>query len=204
LQQPHWCVGAKEIDNFRVLPTQAPDSFEDRQVGLPRTVLFETLSSRCTDRPIDSDTPRELIYQRSLADTGFSSNKQDLPFSRKHLIETGSYPGQGFVPAHHSLRWDRAIQAWRLYRRGCPLPGLCNRSDEPIASTMCGFNEPGLPWIVAKGFPELANNDLQNAVTNKSAWPDGFVEFLFCNKVTGMTNQVVEQPERLGPERYRL
>src|SRR5262249_24420480 len=137
-------------------------------------------------------------------DPRFPGNKQDLPLSRKHLIVAGSYPGQRFVSAHHSLRWNRGTQEWRFYRRGTDLSGRCNRTDEPITSTVCGVDKPGMAWIVAKGFPELAHEDLQDSVADKRARPDGFVEFLFGNKAAGTTNQIVEQHECLGPESYRF
>ena len=59
------------------------------------------------------------------------------------------------------------------------LPGRRDRTYEPIASAMCRFYEAGLLWIVVERFPKLTYNDLQGAVVDESAWPDGLDEFLF-------------------------
>jgi hypothetical protein len=81
--------------------------------------------------------------------------------------------------------------------------GRGNRTDEPIASAMCGFNEAWVLRIVAECFPKLTYNDLQGAVVDESAWPDSLNEFLFCHEKAGALKKIDEQREYLGPDAYR-
>ena len=81
--------------------------------------------------------------------------------------------------------------------------GRGNRTDEPITSAMCGFNEARMLRIVPERFPKLTYNDLQGAVVDESAWPDSLDEFLFRHEKAGTVKKIVEQRKYLGPDLYR-
>ena len=62
-------------------------------------------------------------------------------------------------------------------------PALCDRTDEAIASTMCGFNEAWRLWIIAESFADLTNGDFEDGFADKGSWPDGVEKFLFCDEL---------------------
>src|SRR5262249_23748447 len=144
-------------------------------------------------------TPHERIHQRRLADAGFSSNKEDLTLSSEHFLKAGSHPRQSFFAAHNGLKRNHRIHGGTRRRRMPRLrgrSGFGNRTDEPIASAMCGFNKAGvLQIVVVERFPKLTYDDLQRAVVDKSAWPDSLDEFLFRHEEPGTAKKIVEQRE---------
>ena len=82
--------------------------------------------------------------------------------------------------------------------------GRGDRTDEPVASAMCGFDKAGMLRIVTERLPQLTNSDLQDAVADKGARPDGIDEFLFCHEQPGTAKEIIEQREHLWPEPDRL
>src|SRR5215510_3945264 len=95
-------MSAQHIHNPALLATQPSDRFENWQISFTGPVLFQTLPSANPNALIRSDTPRERVDQRSLADACFSCNKDDLPFPSKHLFEPGLHQRQCFVAPHNS------------------------------------------------------------------------------------------------------
>jgi len=51
---------------------------------------------------IRSNAAREGVYQRGLPDAGFSSNKNDLTFTRKHLLKPVLHSCQCFIATNKS------------------------------------------------------------------------------------------------------
>jgi len=97
-------VSPQRIDNLSLLSAQAPDSFENWQVSLTRSVLLQTLPSTYPNVAISSYAPRESVDQSGLADPCFSCNKYYLTFSSQHLLKPASHPRQRFVASDNSLR----------------------------------------------------------------------------------------------------
>ena len=60
---------------------------------------------------------------------------------------------------------------------------LSDRTDEAIASTMCGFNEAWRRWVIVESLANLTNGDFQDGFTDKRPWPDGVEKFLFCDEL---------------------
>src|SRR2546422_411675 len=140
---------SQHIDKLTLLPAQTPDSFQNRQVSFARPILFQTLPSTYPNTPIRSDASRERVDQSGLADACFSCDKYDLTLSSKHLLEPAFHPRQCVVALDNSLRRICGTP-------GCPLifcrhlPGLRDRTDEAITTTMCGFNEARSLRIIAE------------------------------------------------------
>ena len=95
-------MSAQHIDNLRLLSTQPPDSFENRQVSFTRPVLLQTLSAANTNRSVSRNHARESVDEGRLPDAGFAGYKYYLTFSCEHLLKPGVHARQGFVAPYNS------------------------------------------------------------------------------------------------------
>jgi hypothetical protein len=188
----------------------AARSLQYGQVSLARPVLFQALSSAYPNSQIRSDAAREGIDQSGLPDAGFSSNKNDLTFTRKHLLKPVLHSRQCFIATNKS---PGQVFAGQTRRRSCsdaPDPAgshlfaFCELTDKAIAATMRSFNEARRLWIIVESLPELTNRDLEDGVADKGFGPDGVQEFLFGDELAATLEEIVQHCERLGSEFYCL
>jgi hypothetical protein len=84
------------------------------------------------------------------------------------------------------------------------LAALCDLTDEPIAATMCRFNETGKLWIIAESLAELTNGDFKDGVADKGFRPDRVEKVFFGDELTWMPEEIVEHCEDFGSELYCL
>jgi hypothetical protein len=197
-------VNAQKIDDLPLFSTQPPDSFKNRQVSFARPVLFQALASNDPYVPIRSDASHKRVDESGLADAGFSCDKYDLTFSSKHLVHPASHPRQWCVSPDNSLRKicgkRRGVLPIGCRRR----PGLCDLTDEAIASTMCGFNETWSCRVIVERLADLTYSDFQDRFADKGAWPDSIEKFLFGDKLARTPEEMVEHCEGLRSEFYCL
>src|ERR1044072_2039033 len=95
---------AEYINDLLMLATQPSNSLEDRQVSFTGPVLFQTLTASYPNVLIGLDRSREGVNQSSFANACFSSNKDDLTFTRKHLFKRASHPRQHVLASDELLR----------------------------------------------------------------------------------------------------
>jgi hypothetical protein len=94
-------VSAQHVNHPHVFSAQPADSVENRQVGLTRPILFQTLSTGYSN--VRNDAASECVDEGCFADTGFPRYKNDVTLTCPGLLDPPSQPGQCFVPANESL-----------------------------------------------------------------------------------------------------
>ncbi|GEM_PF-5964452 len=65
---------------------------------------------------------------------------------------------------------------------------------------MCGFDEARRFWIVVESLAELTNSDFENCVADEGFRPNRVEEFVFGDKLTRASDQIVNHREGLRPE----
>src|SRR5678816_3687385 len=90
---------------------------------------------------------------------------------------------------------QRTQTSWQAADR-TPLwkyPAACFcRTDEPIASTMRGFNKKWRPGIIAEALTNITDGYLQNSFADKGSWPDCVEEFLFRDELARVLKKVTK------------
>ena len=92
-------------------------------------------------------------------------------------------------------RCDRAAS---LSRRG-----LGDVGDEAVAAPMRGLDEPRRMGVVAERSSDFADADLQRAVGDEHARPDGVEQLRFANQAARASGEVLQQRERFRRQRNR-
>ena len=108
-------MSPQHIHNLHVFPAQPSDGFENRQVGLARPILFQTLSSRYAN--LGSDAACKCVDESSLADTRFSRNKNDVTFSCQGLLDPASQSRQCFVATRRTRLAEPSTPSQRTGKR---------------------------------------------------------------------------------------
>ncbi|HQR38650.1 MAG TPA: hypothetical protein PLF26_09630 [Blastocatellia bacterium] len=186
---------AQDIEDLRVVAAQPSDGLQKRQVGFTRPILFQTLTPSDPNAEVGNDAACERVDKRGLANAGLARDEDDLALSTEHPIEPAVHACERAVAPDHSGREVRRTQ-WRDRRTF-----VCVLTDEAIAASMLGLDEPRSLWIVVERFAELANSHLQDGVADKSLGPDRVEKLFFCHELAPALDQMVEQRECLGPER---
>jgi hypothetical protein len=96
-------VRAKHIDKLLVLATQTSDRFQNREVSLAGSVLFQALSAADPDISIRSNASSKGVDQRRLSDAGFSGDKYNPTLASKHLPDPASHSRKGILSTDNSL-----------------------------------------------------------------------------------------------------
>lgn len=89
LTQPHRSVTDERANEARTTSATAQtfERIKDRQIGVARSVLLDTLAERSHDQVLRSRSRDEFAYQRALAYSRLAGDQHDLPPALQGLAQ---------------------------------------------------------------------------------------------------------------------